>query len=260
MTSRAFKALVAAFFLRAIPTLAGEFGLSVEAMYASAYIWRGVELDAGRSLQPGVTLSWQASRTLGFDATAWWNLPQEEPLPGHKDELYERDLSVATRYVPAPGWTLSLGWIEYANPRASRPPNGDRPHTQEVFVGARYEGKVASHTAQLDWDFDQYNGVYLDLGSQATLPLGRWLDLESSIHLGFAHGLVPRPSKPAEKYYYQENGLVDGAVGVALATNLSRRLSLRASGTWVIRFDNDKAFGGKDKSSTWSGIALSWRL
>lgn len=254
------RALAAALLLLAAPAAAGGFSLSVEALYASAYIWRGVELDSGRSLQPGATLSWKASPTLGFDATAWWNLPQTEPTPGHEDALHERDLSFAARLAPAPGWVFALGWIEYVNPRAPRRPSGDRPHTQEVSLGASYEGKIASHGAQLSWDFDEYKGFYLDLRSQATLPLGRWLDLESSLHLGLAQGMSRDPSEPDALFYYEKNGLVDGAVGAALVTNLTRRLCLRVSGTWVVRFDDDEAFGGRDRSTTWSGVTLTWRL
>ncbi|MGV8040517.1 MAG: hypothetical protein AB2L07_10705 [Thermoanaerobaculaceae bacterium] len=260
MTSHIAKALAAALLLIAVPAAAGELGLSFEALYASAYIWRGVELDSGRSLQPGVTLSWEVSDKVGFDANAWWNLAQTEPEPGHKDALYERDLTLTGRFAPAEAWELSLGWIEYSNPRAPRLPNGDRPQTQEVFLGVSYEGKVATHAAKLSYDLDQYRGYYLDWTSTATVPLGKWLDLESSLHLGAAQGMDPNSSEPDEGYYYDENGLVDGSVGAALVTSLTPRLSLRVSGAWVVRFDDDEAFGGKDKSTTWGGVTLAWSL
>lgn len=260
MTSHIAKALAAALVLIAVPAVAGELGLSFEALYASAYIWRGVELDSGRSLQPGVTLSWDASDKVGFDANVWWNLPKTEPDPGHKDAVFERDYTFTGRYAPSERWELSAGWIEYLNPRAPRLPNGDRPHTQELFLGASYEGKVATHTAKLSYDFDQYRGYYLDWTSTATLPLGKLLDLESSAHLGAAHGMDPNSRRPEEGYYYDKNGLVDGSVGVALVSNLTESLSLKLSGAWVVRFDSDEAFGGKDKTTTWGGVTLGWSL
>ncbi|HPC84583.1 MAG TPA: hypothetical protein P5234_14810 [Thermoanaerobaculaceae bacterium] len=258
MSLRASKLLPALLLVIALPASAGQFGLSLEALYASAYIWRGVELDSGRSLQPGVTLAWNPSERVGFDANVWWNLPQTEPEPGHKDALYERDLTVKGRFAPGKGWELALGWIEYRNPKAPRLATGERPSTQEVFLAASRKGKLATHTLSLSHDFDQYKGSYFDWTSTAVVPLGKWMDLESSLHLGAAHGLNPNPSRPAEGSYYDKNGLVDGAVGAALVSNLTARLSLRVCGTWVIRFDNDLAFGGKDRSTTWSGINLAW--
>ncbi|HPW56654.1 MAG: hypothetical protein KA072_09275 [Thermoanaerobaculaceae bacterium] len=259
MASPIANALAATLLLAAVSG-AGELGLSFEALYASAYIWRGVELDSGRSLQPGVTLFWEASDKVGFDANVWWNLAQTEPEPGHEEALFERDLTLSGRLAPAEPWTLSVGWVDYRSPKAPRLPNGDRPRTREVFVEAGYAGKVATHAAKLSYDFGQYRGYYLDWTSTATVPLGEWLDLESSLHLGAAQGMGPNPSQPDECYYYDEDGVVDGSVGAALVTSLTPHLSLRISGVWVVRFDSDEAFGGKSKSTTWGGVTLAWSL
>lgn len=261
MSRLARKLLPALLLIIALPAAAGQFGLALDAQWLSSWVWRGIELDRGATLQPGATVSWDPHDRFGLDLNAWWNLPRtSQGDPSHRDELYERDFTLSVRYVPRERWTLSAGGVRYTFPRASRLPSGKRPDTTEVFVAASHAGEVFSHTLQANYDVDLYRGLYLDWRSSATVPLATWLTLEASVHLGAAQGLSASSSRPDELAYYERNGLVDGALGAAFEIPLTERLSAKLLGAWVIRFDDDQAFDDRDRHTSWGGIMLAWTL
>ena len=170
----------------AMAEIEGEVSVSYTNMYEFRFVDLGNDL-----VSAAVDVATEAG-PFGLSAGAWyasWDAPGiAGALGANADEL---DLYAAASYEIA-GFSLELGYIYYYFPDV---PTGGVSNTQEVYFSVGYElpfGLALAST--LYYDFDQFDGLYVDTSIGYTWEINECLALELGAGFGYAdgHGLQAR--------------------------------------------------------------------
>ncbi|MCP4654093.1 MAG: hypothetical protein GY856_01610, partial [bacterium] len=186
--------LAVAALLCALPASAGDFSYSVGVDLLSQYVWRGVRLDEGESLQPSVTLGYAFSDSFSIDVNGWWNVAlADHDSDVHRDLLFEQDFTLTLSYSLTEHLSLQTGYIYWSNPRSDVAPGIDSYQTDELFLGAGYATDHFFVDATVYADFDAVEGYYVDVNGGVVFDLGGGFSLEPAVHFGLAFDEDPNP-------------------------------------------------------------------
>jgi hypothetical protein len=239
----------------ATPVAAGEGSVGVDAEVVSQYVWRGVVLDDGWSLQPDLVFGYEFNDSNSVELAAWWNAALESHGSStHRDEVFEQDLTLTFAHQFSESIGLEAGSIYYWNPFSDLEPGSDSWHTTELFLGGGWSAEPVSVDGTLSYDLEAVKGWYLDLAGSVSLPLSATVAVEPSLHLGFAVDESPNPTDPDEEYWYEENGLVDGGAAVGLTYTSDRGLSVGGAVHYAHRFDGVS----EDQDVVWLSVKVGY--
>ncbi len=174
-----------------------KVGVSLEAMYAERYIWRGIPINEEAVLQPSLTLS-----DKGFSLNFWGNVDLTDygEEAGYGDEqgnATEIDYTGAYERSVGPV-NLGIGFSNYTFPHVGLAP------TTEVFVSAGFDVPLSpSVTCYVDEVAEGANYTSIDLSHSFDLFESGGISVAADIgaHAGYAN------DKNVETYY----GVLDDA-------------------------------------------------
>ncbi|MFO8058508.1 MAG: hypothetical protein R6V10_14580 [bacterium] len=205
--------------------------VSLEALYAERYIWRGMPVNEEAVLQPSLTLS-----NGGFSLNFWGNVDLTDygEEAGYGDEegnateidytgSYERNLGPVI---------LGVGFVNYTFPHVGLAP------TTEVFASLGLDMPLSpSITCYVDEVAEGANYTSVDLSHSFDLfeSGGVSMAAELSAHAGYANG------KNVETYYdtLDHAAWHDWSAGVALPVSLGGGFSLTPAYQYSSLWDED---------------------
>ncbi len=156
----------------ALPALAlGPLDANADLAFMSKYVWRGIVANPEAVLQPAASASF-----LGFGVGFWGNMDLTD-IYNSSGEFTEIDW-IATYSLPLPLFDLEMGLLYYDFPTS------DIPATAEVFISASM-GILLSPSLAIYYDFDEYDGTYINAGISHGIALGPEIDLDLAGNLGF---------------------------------------------------------------------------
>jgi len=239
----------------ASPVAAGEGSVGVDVEVVSQYVWRGVVLDDGWSLQPDLVFAYDFNDATGVEFAAWWNTALEtHGSSTYQDELFEQDLTLTFAHQLTESTGLRAGAIYYWNPFSDVEPGSETWHTTELFLGGDWSAEPVAVAVTLSRAREAGKGWYLDLAGSLTLPLSATVAVEPSLHLGLAADENPSATHPDEQYWFEENGLVDGGAALGLTYTSDRGLSLGGAVHYAHRFDGVS----EDQDVVWVSVKLGY--
>jgi uncharacterized protein (TIGR02001 family) len=186
--SKTVGALAAASTLvagNAMAEIEGEVSVSYTNMYEFRFV------DLGNDLVTAAVDVATEAGPFGLSAGAWyasWDTPTVGGVGVNSDEL---DLYAAASYSIG-DLSLELGYIYYYFPDIPTP---GVSNTQEVYFSVGYDFSFGlSLASTLYYDFDQFDGLYVDTGISYTIDFNECLALELGAGFGYAdgHGLQAR--------------------------------------------------------------------
>ncbi len=249
--------LLLAAVVAAAPGAAGEGSVGVDVEAVSQYVWRGVVLDDGWSLQPALHLNWDFDDATGVEVLAWFNAALEtHGSPTHQDELFENDLTLTAWRQLGGELQLYGGGTYYGNPFSDVEPGSEPYSTTELFVGLGWGEAPLTLESTLYWDVDAVDGAFLELVGGYSLDLNAAMSLEPSVNVGLASGQGPDDDDPEQGYWYSDDGLVTGGAGLALSFAPSDTVTLAATVSYARRFDDPE---GQDRDLVWASLKLELR-
>jgi uncharacterized protein (TIGR02001 family) len=201
--------------------------VSVSVDFASAYVFRGVTLNDGFVIQPGLEATGFGlaehcgSLTLG----TWGNFDVDDYNGGESSEFSEVDWYVSYSLPTlVDGLDLFVGWTEYTYP-SSAGGNADK----EANVGAGFDlaGVALGATAYFGAGGAVHSSQYYLFDAGYDLELAE--DLGASLGASFAYADIDGG----------ENGFADGTLSAALGYALSDNWSVGASLTYIAQLDDD---------------------
>jgi len=167
-----------------VPSAAdAQVSLDVEAALQSSYVWRGLLLADGVSVQPSVTLGIGES---GMSVNVWGSAAVED-----RDVLDVADeLDFTVNYAGSIGEFagFSLGYIQYTFPNAAE----GAKHSEEVYAGVGLDHVLAPGVFAA-YDFGLTDALYVsaglapefELGEAANLALGALVAFSDYADFGF---------------------------------------------------------------------------
>lgn len=181
--SKTIGALAAASTLVAGTAMA-EIEGEVSVSYTNMYEFRFVDL--GNDLVTAAVDVATEAGPFGLSAGAWYASWDTPGAPGNvgfnSDEL---DLYAAASYAIG-DLSFELGYIYYYFPDI---PTGGVSNTQEVYLGVSYDFSFGlSLASTLYYDFDEFDGLYVDTNIGYTWEINECLALELGAGFGYADG------------------------------------------------------------------------
>ncbi len=170
----------------------------------SHYMFRGVNLYDGSSIQPSVGGLYDTGDYGTFGANVWSHVSADE---GMKDaDFWEIDYTLSYAYT-IDAVTLSAGHIWYTYPDDN---GGALLNSNEVFASASVDMPLTP-TLSYYHDYDEFDYSYYELGFSHNFEpkaLGEGFNLAPFVAFGFA-------SNAADTGVYQDDGLVQTTMGVS---------------------------------------------
>ncbi len=232
----AAQAMISALIMVCLmPAAAGaaddKIGVSLEALYAESYIWRGMPVNEETVLQPSLTLSGN-----GFSLNFWGNVDLTDwgEQAGYGDEsgnATEIDYTGAYERSVGP-LNLSIGFANYTFPHTGLSP------TTEVFISAGLDVLLSpSVTCYVDQVAEGANYTSIDLSHSFDLyESGDWaVQANVSAHAGYAN------DKNVQTYYGLSDNSAwhDWSAGVALPVSMKGGFYLAPAYTYSSLWHED---------------------
>lgn len=204
--SSVLLAAISTVALYAQPSIAeqsNDLTLGLTTDFNSDYIWRGLNLYDGTSIQPALDAKYNLGDmgTIGLNV---WSHLSAEGGQSSAEKFTEIDYT-AHWDISMDAWSFSLGHIWYQYPRDS----DGIEDSAELFASVSYD-TMLKPTLKAFHDYDQYDNQYYELGfSHAfeTSALGDGFKTTPFVAIGFADN--------AEKVYADESGVTHVAIGTS---------------------------------------------
>lgn len=234
----------------------GNESLSISSRvgFYSDYVWRGINLYKGVSIQPSAGVFYDTGELGTVGASLWMHIPGDNEQGALNDKFYELDGTLSYDYTYDVA-TFSVGHIWYTDPGYD---------SKREIDGVEVEvGEIAPDTSEV------YFGVSLDLPGQPQFTFyDDYRTLEYQYYsLSFSHPFKPKTtlgegfnvtpfvtfgfasSADDDKLVYTHDGLVHANVGVSSNLPLGV-LNVHPSFVYNIAADGDKDIniGGQDFS------------
>lgn len=165
--------------------VAQDISTSLDVVYCSKYVWRGMAANLESAIQPSLTVS--HSSGLSFNLWGSYDLTSSN---GHKDKITEVDYTLGYSWKSA-STAYSAGVIRYEFP------NTAFVKTHEAYVSASFAAPL-SPTVALNYDFDQADGLYANIGIGSSCRLSS-SDSASSVNLSAKLGAA---TDSYNKFYF----------------------------------------------------------
>jgi hypothetical protein len=232
--------------------------------YMTDYIWRGVErFDAGRNED---ALNLQLSNKLQLDlgklphpyVDVFVNIGNDDPISSFNEVRPTLGFD-----WPVKPFTISAGYSAYIFPSRSS------IDTSELFLKIAFDDQQLFRTEQsifrpyiyAAYDYDRWDGLYLEAGIQPTYKLeNTGLSITLDAHVAYVNGYrgLLSPLNPGQS----ESGFQHWQVGVIARYNLNTLLNIPARfGEWSVQGSVYYTDGiDEDLTSTnqiWGGAGIS---
>ena len=210
--------------------LSGDFSLGI----FSDYMWRGLRLYNGPSIQPTLNLNYELAENQSLTGTVWSHAPGER---GKADQRFvEFDYTLAYNYT-VDLLTLTAGnvWYTYAYDKTGL----NNETTGEVFLTASLDLPIVT-TLSFFQDWNVYTSQYYELALSKEIPVAMCdeeLSVEPYASIGFASNA---------EGYYANNGLEQVTFGANFPIDLGGDFTLAPSMnyTWGIDENTHTEFWG----------------
>lgn len=172
----------------------------------SAYVWRGLIVNHDPVMQPSLTVN-----AGGFSFNVWGNFDlTDQDKEFDAMQFSEIDLTVAYAWESESAW-LETGVVNFMFP--NWPSTGS--DTSELFFTAGLDGRLEPWIT-LNYDFDQIEGFYLNLGIGHTVELGEKTEITLMATYGYGDS-----SYNSGYFEVDEAGAVDLVLGVSIAHSIN---------------------------------------
>lgn len=237
-------AAISAVAIHAQPVTAQEkndLSLGLTTDFNSDYMWRGLNLYDGTSIQPALDAKYDLGDMGKIGLNVWSHLSAEGGQSA-AEKFTEIDYT-AHWGIAVDAWSFSLGHIWYQYPRDS----DGIENTAEVFASVSHSCEL-NPTLKVFHDYDQYDNQYYELSMShafETAALGDGFKTTPFMAIGFADN--------AEKVYDEDSGITHVAVGTSFDFQSG---DLTVSPNLNYNFQVDDA----TQDEFWIGIRLGYAI
>jgi hypothetical protein len=173
LTTLALANCLLGFFPAAAQDKGSPWSFSLDAMFASQYLWRGYVPNSSPALQPNISLGYE-----GFSVSSWSNVSHQ--IQGYGQNWMEHDLTLNYSHT-FDKLSIGGGYIWYLYPGIQGQPGRD---SHEFYLGTSYDTLLKpSFTFYRDFDEGDGNYFYASIGHSVDLGKGVALNLGSGIGL-----------------------------------------------------------------------------
>jgi len=239
---------------------------------SSAYVWRGMVLNADPVLQPSLTVADKR----GLSLNVWANMDltrnrqilrkQRATDPGNFSEV---DLTVAYK-LPVKAADVHVGLIRSLFPSTSSSDLADSSmgagaegstkigrDTTEAFVSIAFPDYILEPKLQINYDFDKANGAYVnfslrkgwDIADNFNVGLGAAIGAGTPNYNNYRYGVEASDSENGKETTNNNFALNDGTLTADATYKLAKDLSLGASVQYAILLDDDIKAGANNHPS-----------
>lgn len=201
----------------------------------SAYMFRGLTLYDGFSIQPSLNLNYQSSDKGSLNLNLWSHLPTEGQARDGRFSEFDATLTYDYSFDDL---TVSVGhiWVTYYDDAYI-----SYPETSEIFLALALEQLPLTPTFTAYHDYRAYDSQYYELLLSHTFESEESsLNLTPFINLGLADN--------SDKYF-EKNGFVQTTFGISTDIDLQGILITPSINYTVVA---DKV----DKDKFWYGVSL----
>ncbi len=218
----------------------------------SKYLWRGTTVGASNTagvIRDDHGTAWQGDVYLTvFDFltfNVWYDMPLGQKAKslgtGSNGSFYEIDYTVDLAYS-IDKWSFNAGHITYTFPTTVA---GSIDQTSELYVSAGYD-TFLSPTLGAYYDYDNVNGLYLQLDLGHSIELNDWATVNLGATVGYASGEGADARKDASgqqywAYYDKNSGFTHANFSASVDFALAHvnpaldRFTLSPSFAWEVR-------------------------
>ncbi len=242
--------------------------VSLSTAAASQFVFRGMtNVDGAVAQTEGViTLPTQVDEgTLSIRGWANWDLVNDTGdawFPdGHGGEVSQYDTAISYSETYR-GYVITSGLVAYALQNGDdfdRAPDGERGETKEFFINVERETYWDLVPAfRVHYDFDEVDGVYLNMSVRRMFEIDDELSIDSQVSLGYADD-----AQADWLYGLESGGVADLVIGAGLNYLFDAHTDFRFGLNYSTMIDSDIADWMEqdisiDPDTAWADLRVTW--